>query len=663
MSETSVAPTNNHHISPAFDPRPLDQEKYPLLSRVSSPADLRAMTLDELEALCADIRRFIIAEVSANPGHFASSMGAVELTVALHYVFDTPADRIVWDVGHQAYGHKLVTGRAPLFYTNRRLGGLSGFPNPAESPYDTFTAGHASNSVSAALGMAAASRLKCEAKPRNVVAVIGDASIGGGLAFEGLNNAANSADNLLIILNDNDMSIDPNVGSLNSYLAHINTSPSYNALRYKVYNGLKRMHLINERNRGRILRFNNSVKSLLSKEQNIFEGLNIRYFGPFDGHDLRRIIRVLTDIRDIKGPRILHLRTVKGKGYAPAEKNPAAWHAPGRFNPETGEKTASPNPSPKWQDVFGDALVELAARDSRVTGITAAMLSGTSVGRLQAAFPDRTFDVGISEGHAVTFAGGLAKEGLRPFVAIYSSFLQRAYDHIIHDVAIQGLPVTFCIDRAGLVGEDGVTHHGLYDIAFLRTIPGMTVAAPRNAVQLRRLMARSLEPGRRGPLAIRYPRGSEGLWEEPGEGVGPTAADGACLRPTRLREGSDVTVMSLGPIASTVSVAIAAAAKLGVEAAHYDMLFAAPLDDEVMGEVARAGRPIVTVEDGARAGGFGSAVLEWLADHGYSLNVKRIGVPDKFVAHGSIDELRRICGMDSASIAEAIVASANKPTR
>lgn len=611
--------------------------------------------MEELEALCADIRHFIIAEVSANPGHFASSMGSVELTVALHYVFDTPDDRIVWDVGHQAYGHKLVTGRAPLFYSNRRLGGLSGFPAPSESEYDTFTAGHASNSVSAALGMAAASRLKGEERKRNVVAVIGDASIGGGLAFEGLNNAANSADNLLIILNDNDMSIDPNVGSLNSYLAHINTSPSYNALRYKVYNGLKRMHLINERNRGRILRFNNSLKSLLSKEQNIFEGLNIRYFGPFDGHDLRRIIRVLTDIRDMRGPRILHLRTVKGKGYAPAEQDPAAWHAPGLFNPATGEKIKTSSGTPKWQDIFGDTLVRLADSDSRVIGITAAMLSGTSVSRLQAAHPDRTFDVGISEGHAVTFAGGLAKEGLRPFVAIYSSFLQRAYDHIIHDVAIQGLPVTFCIDRAGLVGEDGVTHHGLSDISCLRAIPGFTVAAPRNGSQLRALMASALKPQRRGPLAIRYPRGSEGL--APSDASG---SEEALLRPEKLRDGTDVTVLSLGPIAASVTEALALAAAEGVEASHYDMLFAAPLDDAVMEEVARAGRPVVTVEDGYRAGGFGSAVLEWLSDRGFNLPVSRIGVPDRFVAHGSIAELRQQCGMDPASIAHTVVNSAKR---
>lgn len=655
MSETSAEPILN---SP--EPHPLDPALYPILSRVNTAADLRSMSIDELELLCADIRRFLIAEVSINPGHFASSMGSVELTVALHYVFDTPDDRIVWDVGHQAYGHKLITGRAPLFYTNRRLGGLSGFPSPAESPYDTFTAGHASNSVSAALGMAAAHRIlgsEEEEHQRNVVAVIGDASISGGLAFEGLNNAANSKANLLIILNDNDMSIDPNVGSLNSYLTGINTSKSYNALRYNVYRGLHRMHLINERNRGRILRFNNSLKSLLSKEQNIFEGLDIRYFGPFDGHDLRRIIRVLTEIRDMKGPRLLHLRTIKGRGYAPAEKDPASWHAPGLFDPATGER-APASSTPKWQDVFGSTLAELAEADSRVTAITAAMLSGTSVSVMAHRFPERTFDVGISEGHAVTFAGGLAKEGLRPFVAIYSSFLQRAYDHIIHDVAIQGLPVTFCIDRAGLVGEDGVTHHGVFDISYLRNIPGMTVAAPRTPEQLRRLMIGALAPDRRGPLAIRYPRGSAGS-----DTVDATPLTSLSPLPIghgeKLREGSDVSVLTLGPIASEAAKAIDIAGRQVVEAAHYDMIFAAPLDEEILHEVGRAGRPIVTVEDGIRSGGLGSAVLEWMADHGYSLPVKRLGIPDRFIAHGSVAELRALCGFDAAAIASAIISSAS----
>lgn len=655
---TTAAPESEPHALPA--PHPVDKERYPLLSRVSSPADLRSMSLAELQDLCADIRRFLIDEVSVNPGHFASSMGAVELTVAIHYVFDTPFDRVVWDVGHQAYGHKLITGRAPYFWSNRKFGGISGFPNPEESPYDTFTAGHASNSVSAALGMAAAAHLngdKSNGHTRNVVAVIGDASIGGGLAFEGLNNAADSAANLLIILNDNNMAIDPNVGSLKSYLTNINTSKSYNALRYNVYQGLKRLHLFNERNRGRVLRFNNSLKSLISKEQNIFEGLNIRYFGPFDGHDLGRIIRVLTDIRDIKGPRILHLRTQKGHGYAPAEKNPAAWHAPGLFNAATGEKIKTPESNPKWQDIFGSTLVEMAAADKRITAITAAMLSGTSVSRMAKAYPDRTFDVGISEGHAVTFAGGLAKEGLRPYVAIYSSFLQRAYDHIIHDVAIQGLPVTFCIDRAGLVGEDGVTHHGIYDIAYLRNIPGLTLAAPRNGEWLRRLMLLSASDSRKGPMAIRYPRGSA-----PDNDTTPLAALAPAVpgKGELLREGRDITILTVGPIAGEVAKAIDMVAERGISAAHYDMVFVSPLDEEIMEQVIKAGRPVITVEDGTVAGGFGSAVLEWLADRGCSLPVRRIGIPRRFIPHGTVPELRTLCRMDAPAIAEAITTSLSK---
>ena len=426
----------------------------PLLDTIDSPADLRKLAPEQLPQVCAELRSFLINSLSSHPGHFASSMGAVELTVALHYVFNTPYDRIVWDVGHQAYGHKILTGRRDSFTTNRTLGGLSGFPSPKESEYDTFTAGHASNSISAGLGMAVAAALHKDEPPRNVVAVIGDASISGGLAFEGLNNAANSNSNLLIILNDNDMSIDRNVGSLNSYLAHLNTSKGYNDLRYNVSGMLKKFNLITESGKGRIMRFNNSLKSLLNREQNIFEGLNIRYFGPFDGHDIATVVRVLNDIKNFKGPRILHLRTVKGKGFLPAEKDPATWHAPGIFNPATGERPKeSPEKPPKYQDIFGRTLVEIADADDRVVGVTAAMPSGTSMSMLQEKYPARTFDVGISEGHAVTFAGGMAKDGLKPFVAIYSSFLQRAYSHIIHDVAIEGLPVTFCLDRAGLVGR------------------------------------------------------------------------------------------------------------------------------------------------------------------------------------------------------------------
>ncbi len=627
----------------------LNESDYPVLSKIKYPSDLRKLDIEGLKQVCADMRKFLIKELSHNPGHFASSMGAMELTVALHYVFDTPDDRIVWDVGHQAYPHKLLTGRAGLFDTNRKLGGLSGFPNPAESEYDTFTAGHASNSISAALGMSVASALKGEPK-RHVVAVIGDASIGGGLAFEGLNNAANSASNLLIILNDNDMSIDRNVGSLNSYLAKLNTSKRYNNLRYKTYKLLRRMNLISRQSSSRILRFNNSIKSLLGGEQNIFEGLNIRYFGPFDGHDIERMIRVLTDIKDMKGPKLLHLRTVKGKGFAPAERDPATWHAPGKFDPLTGERPkAGQEPHPlKYQDVFGNTLVELARGNDKIVGITAAMPSGTSMSKLQEAFPERTFDVGISEGHAVTFSGGLAKEGLHPFCAIYSSFLQRGYDHIIHDVAIQHLPVTFCIDRAGLVGEDGVTHHGLFDIAYMRTIPGMVVSAPRDEHMLRHLMyTASLHDG---PFAIRYPRGAGKLveWEcdlkklEIGRGE-------------KLADGDRCVILAIGPLALRAVEVAESLRHKGISVGVYDMVFAKPLDEKILREVAAMGVPVITLEDGAKAGGMGSAVAEWMCANGFHPDITMLGAPDSFIAHGTVAQLHEIVGIDSRSIEEAVV--------
>lgn len=627
----------------------LNESDYPVLSKIKYPSDLRKLDIEGLKQVCADMRKFLIKELSHNPGHFASSMGAMELTVALHYVFDTPDDRIVWDVGHQAYPHKLLTGRAGLFDTNRKLGGLSGFPNPAESEYDTFTAGHASNSISAALGMSVASALKGEPQ-RHVVAVIGDASIGGGLAFEGLNNAANSASNLLIILNDNDMSIDRNVGSLNSYLAKLNTSKRYNNLRYKTYKLLRRLNLISRQSSSRILRFNNSIKSLLGGEQNIFEGLNIRYFGPFDGHDIERMIRVLTDIKDMKGPKLLHLRTVKGKGFAPAERDPATWHAPGKFDPLTGERPkAGQEPHPlKYQDVFGNTLVELARGNDKIVGITAAMPSGTSMSKLQEAFPERTFDVGISEGHAVTFSGGLAKEGLHPFCAIYSSFLQRGYDHIIHDVAIQHLPVTFCIDRAGLVGEDGVTHHGIFDIAYMRTIPGMVVSAPRDEHMLRHLMyTASLHDG---PFAIRYPRGAGKLveWEcdlkklEIGRGE-------------KLADGDQCVILAIGPLALRAMEVAESLRLKGISVGVYDMVFAKPLDENILREVAAMGVPVITLEDGAKAGGMGSAVAEWMCANGFHPDITMLGAPDSFIAHGTVAQLHEIVGIDPRSIEEAVV--------
>ena len=621
-----------------------------LLSQIDTPADLRRLDAGMLPQVCSEIREFLIRSLSSNPGHFASSMGAVELTVALHYVFNTPYDRIVWDVGHQAYGHKLLTGRRDRFHTNRKLNGLSGFPNPDESEYDTFAAGHASNSISAALGMAVATRLSGENPRRHVVAVIGDASIGGGLAFEGLNNAANTPNDLLIILNDNNMSIDPNVGSFHSYLAKITTSRGYNDFRYSTYRMLKKLHLLGDKGKGAILRLNNSIKSFLTREQNIFEGLDIRYFGPVDGHDVAGIVRVLSDIKDMRGPKILHIKTVKGKGYAPAELDPSTWHAPGKFNPETGELiSGASDPLPKYQEVFGETITELAKKNRRIVGITAAMLSGTSMSMMQKALPDRVFDVGISEEHAVTFAGGLAKEGMLPFVAIYSSFLQRAFDQIIHDVALLRLPVTFCIDRAGLVGEDGVTHHGAFDISYLTAVPGMTVAAARDGNMLRNLMfTAQAKPD--GPMAIRYPRGkvpafdpSLPMKEQP-RGVGEL-----------LTEGSDLVFLSEGPIAAEVQEAVAILQGAGISACHYDMVYLKPLDNNILESVVRRGCPVVTVEDGTVSGGLGSAVASWLAAAGVDLPLAMVGIPDRFVAQGSVKELRHLCGMDAKGIAAAAI--------
>jgi len=633
------------------------EESKTLLEQIDSPADLRKLPLGSLPQLCGEIREFLIRSLSVNPGHFASSMGAVELTVALHYVFNTPYDRIVWDVGHQAYGHKLLTGRRDSFSTNRTLGGLSGFPNPAESDYDTFSAGHASNSISAALGMAVASQLKGESPRRNVVAVVGDASISGGLAFEGINNAANTPNNLLIVLNDNDMSIDRNVGALNSQLAHINTSRIYNDVRYKAFKCLKKLHLVSDRRRGALLRFNNSLKSLLSKQQNIFEGLNIRYFGPFDGHDIGTIVKVLNDIRDMEGPRILHLRTVKGKGYAPAEADPASWHAPGRFDVATGHRAES-DPKPgkplKYQDVFGNTLLELARKNDKIVAITAAMPSGTSISTMQAEMPGRVFDVGISEGHAVTFAGGLAKDGMRPFVGIYSSFLQRGYDHIIHDVALQHLPVTFCVDRAGLVGEDGATHHGAYDIAYLRTVPGMIVASGRDEHSLRNLLF-TAQAADHGPFAIRYPRGGGSLADWRNDMRELPVGKGECLS-----RGRDVAVLTIGPVAAEAAEAIKKAEGQGISVAHYDMIFAKPLDEEIISEVAALGCPVITVEDGTVDGGMGSAVADRLAGMGHTATVHRMGIPDRFIPQGTPAQLRAMCGFDSESIYNKIVEFARR---
>ena len=621
------------------------------MSGIGSPADLRRLPVEKLPQVCDELRKFLIDSLSRNPGHFASSMGTVELTVALHYVFDTPYDRIVWDVGHQAYSHKALTGRLDRFDTLRKFGGLSGFPNPDESEYDSFIAGHASNSISAALGMTVASKINRDGKRRNVVAVIGDASIGGGLAFEGLNNASLSNSNLLIILNDNDMAIDQNVGALNEYMTRINTSKSYNRLRYKVYHLMKRLHLIDEKHRGLILRFNNSIKALLTRQQNIFEGLDIRYFGPYDGHDVERIVRVLSDIKDMDGPRILHLRTRKGKGYKPAEDDPVTWHAPGRFNPETGERIVedATGKPPKYQDVFGRTIVELAHANDKIVGITAAMPTGCSLSFMLDEIPERAFDVGIAEEHAVTFSAGMAKDGLVPFCCIYSTFLQRAYDEIIHDVAIQRLPVVFCIDRAGLVGDDGVTHHGVFDMAYLSCIPGIVVSSPMNEHYMRHLMY-TAQAGKHGPFAIRYPRGC---------GVLP---DWQCAmheipvgKGRKICDGDRVAVLSIGPMGNDVQEVIKSLGGDACHVAHYDMIFLAPIDEEILAEVGSRFSHVITVEDGVVQGGLGSAVIEWFNDHGMAVHVTRIGVPPHFVSQGTIGELRRECAMDNASIKSKIL--------
>lgn len=624
---------------------------YGLLDSINSPADVRALRLDQLPQLCADIRRFLIDHLSVNPGHFASSMGAVDIIVALHYVYDTPSDHLFWDVGHQAYAHKIITGRKEAFVNQRKKGGISGFPSPLESDFDTFVTGHASNSISAALGRAIADRNTPGRESSKTVALIGDASISGGLAFEGLNNVANNPNNLLIILNDNEMSIDANVGGLHTYLSELSTSAGYNKWRSKLYNAFRRKGVVTEEGKGRIQRFANSVKSLVSGKQNIFEGLNIRYFGPFDGHDVVKIVKILNDIKDMQTPRLLHLHTVKGKGYRPAEENPAKWHAPGLFDPASGEKIsndAKDSPLP-WQEVFGRTLVQLAHDDDRVMGVTAAMPSGTSISRMLAEFPERTFDVGISEGHAVTFSAGLATGGKRPFTAIYSSFLQRAYDNIVNDVCIQGLPVTFCIDRAGIVGEDGVTHHGLLDIAYLRCIPGMKVAVPADERTLRSLMFTSLQSD--GPMAIRYPRGKATTkdWETPMElleiGKGT---------PIEEQDGAAIAVLTVGPVLHDARRALAKLAEKGIKADLYDMVWVKPLDTRLLRRIAGTHKAILTVEDGVVTGGFGTAVTEWLRDNRIDIPVRVLGAPDEWVSHGTVAQLHHDCGYDTEGIAKAM---------
>ena len=608
------------------------------------------MAVTELPAVCDELRRDIIKELANNPGHFASSLGTVELTVALHYVFDTPEDRIVWDVGHQAYGHKILTGRRDAFSTNRKFHGLCPFPTPKESEYDTFACGHASNSISAALGMALVA-LK-EGSQRKVVAVIGDGAMSGGLAFEGLNNASEIPNNLLIILNDNNMSIDRPVGGMNDYLMHLHTSGAYNRFRFAVSRKLSDWGLLNESRRRSILRFNNSLKSLLTNQQNIFEGMNIRYFGPANGHDVIELVRVLREIKEMKGPKLLHLHTVKGKGFKPAEEEATIWHAPGKFDKESGLRAAeNTKPKVRFQDVFGETLLELCRQNSKIIGVTPAMPTGCSMNILMREMPDRAFDVGIAEGHAVTFSAGMAKEGAIPFCNIYSAFAQRAYDNVIHDAALLDLPVVLCLDRAGLVGEDGPTHHGAFDLAALRPIPNLTIASPYDEHELRRLMYTAQLPGK-GTFVIRYPRGSGRLgdeWQCPLEEVQVGTG-------RKLKDGADLAVLTLGPLGTEAAKAIEEVEqKTGRSIAHYDMRFLKPLDEALLTEVVQKFRCIVTVEDGVRAGGFGSAVLEWVADRNADCRVVRLGLPDEFVEHGSVPELRALVGLDAAGIARTIL--------
>ncbi len=622
------------------------QDDYRLLNSIQYPADLRKLSVEELPEVCKELRLDIIDELSCNPGHFAASLGVVELTVALHYVYDTPYDRIVWDVGHQAYGHKLLTGRREAFATNRKFKGIRPFPSPEESEYDTFTCGHASNSISVALGMAVANNRLGE-KNRHVVAVIGDGAMSGGLAFEGLNNVSSTPNDLLIILNDNNMSIDRSVGGMKQYLLNLNTTNCYNRIRYRLSQLFFKWGILNEERRKSILRFNNSLKSMLSQQQNIFEGMNIRYFGPIDGHDVGNLVRTLREIKNMNGPKLLHLHTIKGKGFEPAEKSATIWHAPGKFDKETGERivTDTEGLPPLYQEVFGQTLLELARQNDKIVGVTPAMPTGCSMNILMKEMPDRVFDVGIAEGHAVTFSGGMAKEGLTPFCNIYSSFMQRAYDNVIHDVAIQRLPVVLCLDRAGLVGEDGPTHHGAFDLACLLPVPHLTIASPYDEHELRRLMYTAQLPGK-GPFVIRYPKGRGTLadWRCPLE-------ETEVGKGRRLKEGTDLAILSLGPIGHAVEEAIGRLETEGKSVAHYDLRFAKPLDEELLHEVGKKFRRVLTVEDGVAKGGVGSAVMEFMNDHGYYPRLRRIGLPDEFVEHGSLKELHHLCGMDAEGIA------------
>ena len=623
--------------------------EYKYLNNIKYPDDLRRLPVDALPDVCSELRDDIVKELSVNPGHLASSLGVTELTVALHYVYNTPEDRLVWDVGHQAYGHKLLTGRREVFYTNRKLNGLHPFPCPEESVYDTFTCGHASNSISAALGMAVANNKN----DRHVVAIIGDGSMSGGLAFEGLNNVSSSPNDLLIILNDNNMSIDRSVGGMKQYLLSLNTNESYNRWRNNVAQWMNSHGLMDDNRKKTVIRLGNALKAALSSQQNIFEGMNIRYFGPVDGHNVKELVRVLRHLKDMKGPKLLHIHTIKGKGYEPAEKAATIWHAPGKFDPATGERLKEDvsNKPPKYQDVFGETLVELALQNDNIVGVTPAMPTGCSMNKLMELMPTRTFDVGIAEGHAVTFSGGMAKEGLMPFCNIYSAFAQRAYDNIIHDVAIERLNMVLCFDRAGIVGEDGATHHGAFDMAALRPVPNLTICAPMNEHELRKMMYTAQLPDQ-GPVVIRYPRGRGVLvnWNCPLEAI-PVG------KGRKLKDGKDVAILSIGHIGNNVTTAIERlkTEMPEVSIAHYDMRYLKPIDTEILEEAGRNFKYVITIEDGVRSGGLGSAVLEYFADNGYAPHVTRLGMPtDSFVEHGTVAELQHLAGMDAEAVCNAV---------
>ena len=629
----------------------MEKPTYKYINEINSPIDLKRINKSDLVLVCKELRQFIIDEVSQNPGHLGSNLGVIELTVALHYVFNAPYDRLVWDVGHQAYGHKILTGRRDLFHTNRQFKGLCGFPSPKESEYDAFGVGHSSTAISAALGMSVAALLKGE-KDRQVVAIIGDGAMTGGLAFEGLNNASMTKNNMLIILNDNQMAIDPMKGGITQYLVDITTSRTYNKIRYKAFKMLKKLNIINDGNKKQIIQFNNSIKATLTNQNNLFEGLNIRYFGPVDGHNVDEMVRILTEIKNFEGPKVLHVITRKGKGYEPAENSDTGWHAPGVFNVETGVRKSSDNtiPTPAlFQDVFGETLLELANMNEKIVAVTPAMPSGCCMNIMQKDLPERVFDVGIAESHAVTFSAGLAKDGMLPFCNIYSSFMQRAYDNVIHDVALQELNVVMCLDRAGIVGSDGATHHGIFDLAYMRCIPNITICAPRNEVELRHLMF-SAQQNNMGAFVIRYPRGKGFIVDWKQEMKMLPIGKGECLK-----DGNDVAVITIGTMAHNAQLAIEKLEKIKeISFAHYDIRFLKPLDEEMLHSIAKKFKQIVTIEDGVIQGGFGSAVLEFLSNNNYTTDVKRLGIADTFVEHGSPEELYTMLGLDVDGIANSL---------